>query len=61
MSRWRLLLVLAVPALVLTACGSRQDPAMGGLAPDEAAAMNDAAVMLDQNSVRPIGNDGDDQ
>lgn len=53
------LIVLGCVALSLAACGARKDPTLGGLSADEASAMNDAAVMLDRNSVAPIGNEGD--
>lgn len=54
------LLALTGIALSLSACGARKDPTLGGLSADEASAMNDAAVMLDQNSVQSIGNDSED-
>ncbi len=37
--------------LSLCACGEGDNPAPGGVSPDEAAALNDAAAMLDENSV----------
>lgn len=38
--------------LVLAACGQRAgDPGLGGLSPSEASQLNDAAAMLDPNSV----------
>lgn len=55
MSRVRAIALLTL-ALSLAACGARKDPALGGLSADEASAMNDAAVMLDRNSVQPIEN-----
>lgn len=42
-----------MPALLLAACGGNQDPTLGGLDPDEASALNDAAAMLDVNSIAP--------
>lgn len=52
----RIALVL-MPALLLAACGGNQDPTLGGLDPDEASALNDAAAMLDANSVAPPDDD----
>jgi len=42
--------ILPLALLLLAACGS-SDPVPGGVSADEAAALNDAAVMLDANSV----------
>jgi len=48
--RWRAALLLA--PLLLAACGQRSDdPGLGGLSHSEASQLNDAAVMLDANSV----------
>ena len=45
-------LVLMPLLLLLAACGQRaDDPGLGGLSPSEASQVNDAAVMLDANSV----------
>lgn len=59
-TRTTALILLGCLALSLAACGARKDPTLGGLSADEASAMNDAAVMLDRNSVVPIGNDSED-
>lgn len=42
--------ILAMMMLSLTACGGAEQ-VPGGVSADEAAALNDAAVMLDANSV----------
>ena len=42
--------ILPVALLALAACGGA-DQVPGGVSADEAAALNDAAVMLDTNSV----------
>ncbi len=42
--------ILPVALLMLAACDGT-DPVTGGVSADEAAALNDAAVMLDTNSV----------
>lgn len=42
--------ILPMALLMLTACGGA-DEIPGGVSADEAAALNDAAVMLDTNSV----------
>jgi hypothetical protein len=48
--RWRAALLLA--PLLLAACGQRSDdPGLGGLSHSEASQLNDAAVILDANSV----------
>lgn len=46
----RKVLIAAGLSCALAACGGPQE-APGGVTPDEAAALNDAAVMLDANSV----------
>lgn len=38
-------------AVLLVACGSAPDATPGSVTPDEAQALNDAAAMLDANSV----------
>lgn len=44
--------LLLVPLLMLAACGSGDDdPGRGGLSGTEASQLNDAAQMLDANSV----------
>lgn len=44
--------VALVPLLLLAACGQRaDDPGLGGLSHSEASQLNDAAAMLDANSV----------
>ena len=43
--------LLPLALLALTACGTEPPP--GGVSADEAAALNDAAAMLDTNSVSP--------
>ncbi|HEU4959609.1 MAG TPA: hypothetical protein VFT56_04305 [Sphingomonas sp.] len=41
-----------MPLLLLAACGQRaDDPGLGGLSHSEASQLNDAAAMLDANSV----------
>jgi len=43
---------LLAPLLLLAACGQRaDDPGLGGLSHSEASQLNDAAAMLDANSV----------
>lgn len=42
--------ILPMALLMLTACGGTTETP-GGVSADEAAALNDAAVMLDTNSV----------
>ena len=43
---------LVTPLLLLAACGQRaDDPGLGGLSHSEASQLNDAAAMLDANSV----------
>jgi hypothetical protein len=37
--------------LALAACGSEPEPAPGGVTPAEAEALNDAAAMLDNQSL----------
>lgn len=49
-ARRRSIAGFALPALLLAGCGSDQ-PAPGGVTADEAAALNEAAEMLDVNSV----------
>jgi hypothetical protein len=39
-------------ALLLAACGARDDPDPSGITQSEAEALNDAAAMLDNDSVR---------
>jgi hypothetical protein len=50
-------------ALLLAACGSPSDDGVGGVSRSEAEALNDAAEMLDDNSVVPVpvGNVGNGQ
>lgn len=50
-------MILSIALLALAACGGAEQPP-GGVSADEAAALNDAAVMLDANSVSEgaIGN-----
>jgi major membrane immunogen (membrane-anchored lipoprotein) len=40
-----------VLALLLVACGARDEPDASGITPSEAQALNDAAAMLDNDSV----------
>ena len=40
--------------LLLSACGSPSDDAVGGVSRSEAEALNDAAQMLDANAVVPV-------
>ncbi|MEP9401688.1 hypothetical protein [Sphingomonas sp. VNH70] len=48
----RRLPVLALPfALLLAGCGDGDAPAAGGVSESEAAALNDAAAMLDANAL----------
>jgi hypothetical protein len=43
---------MLTPLLLLAACGQpADDPGLGGLSHSEASQLNDAAVMLDANSV----------
>lgn len=45
-------LLLLTPLVLLAACGQRaDDPRLGGLDHSEASQLNDAAAMLDANSV----------
>lgn len=44
--------ILPFALLALAGCGGADQPP-GGVSADEAAALNDAAVMLDANSVSP--------
>lgn len=44
-------LILLSPLLLLAACGQRSDPGLGGLSHSQASQLNDAASMLDANSV----------
>ena len=45
-------MLLLAPLLLLAACGqSADDPGLGGLSHSEASQLNDAAAMLDANSV----------
>ncbi len=53
----RRLIVLALSG-VLTACGSPNDPGVGGVTRSEAQALNDAAIMLDNNAVTPVPETG---
>jgi hypothetical protein len=51
MPRFARLLLLTAP-LLLSACdGGREDSAPGGVSQDEAAALNDAAAMLDNDAM----------
>jgi hypothetical protein len=44
--------VMLTPLLLLAACGQpADDPGLGGLSHSEASQLNDAAAMLDANSV----------
>jgi hypothetical protein len=40
--------------LMLSACGSPSNDAVGGVSRSEAEALNDAAQMLDDNAVVPV-------
>ncbi|MBW4331307.1 hypothetical protein KY084_10530 [Stakelama sp. CBK3Z-3] len=51
MKRAAILMLLLAPPLA--GCGGGQDNAPGGVSGDEAAALNDAAAMLDANAVSP--------
>ncbi len=53
--RAALLLTLAG---ALAACSSPNDPGVGGVTRGEAAALNDAATMLDNNAVAPVPESG---
>lgn len=45
-------LLLLTPLVLLAACGQKaDDPGLGGLSHSEASQLNDAAAMLDANSV----------
>jgi hypothetical protein len=45
-------MLVLTPLLLLSACGQRaDDPGLGGLSQSEASQLNDAAAMLDANSV----------
>jgi len=45
-------LLLLTPLVLLVACGQKaDDPGLGGLSHSEASQLNDAAAMLDANSV----------
>jgi hypothetical protein len=47
--------ILFIPALfALAACGSPRDQKVGGVSQSEADALNDAAEMLDANTVVPV-------
>lgn len=48
----RILALLAFTALA--ACGSPNDPGVGGVTRSEAEALNDAAEMLDVNTTMPL-------
>lgn len=56
------LLTIALPLLLAACGGSDQATSPGGVTADEAQALNDAAVMLDQNamSANAIGTDDED-
>jgi hypothetical protein len=41
-------------ALILASCGAPSADNVGGVSPGEAAALNDAAEMLDANAVEPV-------
>ncbi len=45
---------ITVLALALSACGSPNDPGVGGVTRREADALNDAATMVDNNAVAPV-------
>lgn len=45
--------LLTVAFLLLSGCGSANDPVAGGVSPSEAQALNDAAEMLDQTEPSP--------
>ncbi|WP_182466680.1 hypothetical protein [Sphingomonas gilva] len=42
---------ILLPLLALAACGSDPEPAPGGVTPAEQQALNDAAAMLDNQSL----------
>jgi hypothetical protein len=46
--------ILSAGLLTLTACGSPNDPGVGGITRSEAEALNDAASMVDNNAVAPV-------
>lgn len=49
------LLILACPALLLAACGSRDnEPGPGGVTQGEAKALDEAATMLDARKPAPL-------
>jgi hypothetical protein len=53
--RLRLPIFLSIPVLVfVTACGVQPEDDAAGVTPGEAAALNDAAAMLDANAIEPI-------
>lgn len=52
-------LIVPAMALMLAACGDGADRTPGGVSADEAAALNDAAAMLDVNSVSEAAIDAD--
>ncbi len=47
-------MTILITALALAACSSPNDPGVGGVTRGEAAALNDAATMLDNNAVAPV-------
>ena len=50
--RKTILAIVLIPLMLLAACGQRaDDPGLGGLSHSEASQLNDAAAMLDANSV----------
>jgi ABC-type glycerol-3-phosphate transport system substrate-binding protein len=44
-------IVASAMALLLAGCGARDEPDPSGITPSEAEALNDAAAMLDNESV----------
>jgi hypothetical protein len=48
------LYAFAAMILALSACGSPNDPGVGGVTRREADALNDAATMVDNNAVTPV-------